>query len=128
MICLQMKKWQLVYLFRICNLHSRSCSLLRIQCHFRKDQLRTKMTIKRDVRETRICNMTMRNYKITYLANIQAFKLIVKYWISINLNKFFESLSLTFWSLIAFRQKLFEIIIFSCVWSRHFLVLFDSCF
>jgi hypothetical protein len=105
MICLQVKKWQFVYLFRICNLHNRCCNLLKIQCHFRKNQFKTKMTIKRDVRETRICSMTMKNYKITHLTSIQASKLIVKYWISINLNKFLESFNLAFWSLIAFRKN-----------------------
>ncbi len=125
MICLQMKKWQFLYLFKICNLNNRSCNLLRIQCYFRKDQLKTKMTIKQDVRETRICSMTMKNYKITHLTSIQAFKLIVKYWISINLNKFLESLSLAFWFLIAFRKnclKLSYSVVYDFVISSFFLI------
>jgi hypothetical protein len=79
------------------------------------------MTIKRDVRETRLCSMTMRNYRIAHLASIQASKLTVKYWISVNLNKFLESFSLAFWSLIAFRKNcskssysaVYDLVIFS---------------
>jgi hypothetical protein len=83
------------------------------------------MTIKQDVRETRICSMTMKNYKITHLTSIQAFKLIVKYWISINLNKFLESLSLAFWFLIAFRKnclKLSYSVVYDFVISSFFLI------
>jgi hypothetical protein len=55
--CSRMREWQFVCLLRICNLRLLD-RLLRIQCHFRKDQLKIKMTTKQNVRETWICSMT----------------------------------------------------------------------
>jgi hypothetical protein len=46
-----------------------------------------------------------RNKWVTHLTSIYAFKLIVKYWISVSLNKFLESFNLVLCSLIAFLKN-----------------------
>jgi hypothetical protein len=57
MICLQMRNYQLAYLLKTCC-SFKLLKLLRLIYHFLKDQLRMKMTTRRNANETWTCNTT----------------------------------------------------------------------